>query len=84
MTVIKDRQARSLEFVSYELKLLKCDFFDDAMKAINDEDMAKFAEVCIAAGIPKEVDGLCDDMHTVLYEMARAGMAKYPDMYVWP
>ena len=73
-----------MEFLAYAMFLLKDKIFDEAMKAINDEDMAKFAEVCTEAGIPKTVDGVCNDMHTALYAMLRAGMTEYPDMYAWP
>ena len=84
MTVIKGRQAETVEFLAYAMFLLKDKIFDKAMKAINDEDTAEFAKVCEEAGIPKEVDGVCDDMYTALYAMLRAGMTEYPDMYAWP
>lgn len=77
-------QEIGLEFTSYALKLVKEKIFDKALKAINNEDLEKFREVCIEAGIPKDVTGVSSDMHSVLYAMLRAGLGEYPDMMAWP
>ena len=78
------RQVEGVEFFAYMSKLLKENIWDKAMKAVNDEDYTKFKEMCVEAGIPKDVTDVCDDMHIVIYAMLRAGLEAYPTMYVWP
>ena len=77
-------QEAGVEFFSYMSKLLKADIWDKAMKAVNNEDLQKFREICEDALIPKEAKDVCDDIPFVMYKMLRAGEAEYPTMYVWP
>lgn len=77
-------QKLGVDFASLALKLLKeKELFDNAMKAVMQEEEEDFADACEACGIPNSVPGVGTKIHETLYKMLRAGLTDY-DMLAWP